>query len=101
MSYSELYHLVCVCVCVCVVWAVVFRVHVVTLCVYDIKCTFVSYCMCFCVVLPMFTSARILSSKFITCTRSGAPFARPLLACACIPFVYLLHGGLLRSHSIA
>ena len=28
-------------------------------------------------------------------TRSGARFARPLLACACISFVYLLHGRLL------
>ena len=31
----------------------------------------------------------------IECTRSVARFARPLLACACISFVYLLHGRLL------
>ena len=32
---------------------------------------------------------------FLVTTRSVARFARPLLACACISFVYILHGRLL------
>ena len=34
----------------------------------------------------------------IIITRSVARFARPLLACACISFVYILHGRLLLSY---
>ena len=51
--------------------------------------------------LPSRVKRTVSHNSVVYITRSGARFARPLLACAWISFVYLLHGRLLCAWCIS
>ena len=58
------------------------------------------YRLC-CVNQSQMCNFPVVHNKYIITTRSVARSARPLLACACISFVYLLHGRLLHARYIS